>query len=237
MTVLFDKLVYLDRLKSGGLEEVQARAHAEALDLALRESVATKQDVVELHHAISETAAEFTRRLDRQQETTAHLAGRIDRLDAQVGTLTQDVHAFRADARERFVGIDRSLVQVCARLDAHEGRLDSLEKTVQALADSLQVFREQTQERFAQIDSRFDRIDMRFEAADRQIAGLRRTLDAHETRLNALSDDLHGFRADMEQRLARMEHRFDALEQRMTIKLGGMLIVAVGVMAVLQQVL
>jgi hypothetical protein len=47
-TILFDKLAYLDRLKRAGIEENQARAHAEAMDEALRESVATKADVVRL---------------------------------------------------------------------------------------------------------------------------------------------------------------------------------------------
>jgi hypothetical protein len=42
--ITFDKLLYVDRLKSGGLTEEQARSHAEALDLALRDKVATKQD-------------------------------------------------------------------------------------------------------------------------------------------------------------------------------------------------
>jgi hypothetical protein len=43
--VTFDKLVYIDRLKSGGIDEAQARAHAEALDQALRATVATKGDL------------------------------------------------------------------------------------------------------------------------------------------------------------------------------------------------
>ena len=45
--VTFDKLVYIDRLKSGGIDEAHARAHAEALDQALRDTVATKGDLRE----------------------------------------------------------------------------------------------------------------------------------------------------------------------------------------------
>lgn len=41
----FDKLAYIDRLKTGGVDEAKARAHAEALDAALRETVATRQDL------------------------------------------------------------------------------------------------------------------------------------------------------------------------------------------------
>ena len=35
----FDKLAYLDSLKSAGIPDDQARAHAKALDDALRDSV------------------------------------------------------------------------------------------------------------------------------------------------------------------------------------------------------
>ncbi|KAF2992769.1 CCDC90 family protein [Methylocystis sp. MJC1] len=41
----FDRLAYMDRLREAGFDEKQARAHAEALDAALRDSVATKADV------------------------------------------------------------------------------------------------------------------------------------------------------------------------------------------------
>jgi hypothetical protein len=41
-TTTFDKLAYLDSLKAAGIPEDQARAHAKALDDALRDSVVTK---------------------------------------------------------------------------------------------------------------------------------------------------------------------------------------------------
>lgn len=41
----FDRLAYVDRLKENGVEEKQARAHAEALDAAPRDTVATKSDL------------------------------------------------------------------------------------------------------------------------------------------------------------------------------------------------
>jgi hypothetical protein len=43
--ILFDKLRFIDRLKRAGIDDDQARAHAEAMDEALRESVATKADL------------------------------------------------------------------------------------------------------------------------------------------------------------------------------------------------
>jgi hypothetical protein len=41
----FDKLAFIDKLKSAGIDERAARAHAEALDQALREEVATKHNL------------------------------------------------------------------------------------------------------------------------------------------------------------------------------------------------
>jgi hypothetical protein len=50
--ILFDRLAYIDRLKRGGIDDNQARAHAEAMDGALRESVATKPDLGGLENNI-----------------------------------------------------------------------------------------------------------------------------------------------------------------------------------------
>jgi hypothetical protein len=44
-SLTFDKLVYFQRLKDSGVPEEQARAQTEALDEALRETVATKHDL------------------------------------------------------------------------------------------------------------------------------------------------------------------------------------------------
>jgi hypothetical protein len=43
--LLFDKLAYVDRLVKSGIDEQQARAFSDALDEALKESVATKVDL------------------------------------------------------------------------------------------------------------------------------------------------------------------------------------------------
>jgi hypothetical protein len=43
--ILFDRLIYVDRLKRAGITEEHARAHADAMDEALRESVVTKSDL------------------------------------------------------------------------------------------------------------------------------------------------------------------------------------------------
>src|SRR5215831_8560851 len=57
--ILFDKLAYIDKLKSAGISDDQARAHAEAMDAALRDSVATKFDIAELRLATKSDIAEL----------------------------------------------------------------------------------------------------------------------------------------------------------------------------------
>jgi len=58
--ILFDKLRYIDRLVNAGIEREQARAHAEAMEDALRESVATKSDIAELKHTIELAVRDMT---------------------------------------------------------------------------------------------------------------------------------------------------------------------------------
>jgi hypothetical protein len=51
--LLFDKLAYVDRLVKAGIDEAEARALSDALDEALRESVATKRDIERLEHRLT----------------------------------------------------------------------------------------------------------------------------------------------------------------------------------------
>jgi hypothetical protein len=52
MTITSDKLAYVDKLKASGISEDQAQAQAGALDAALRDSVATKSDLIELKYEL-----------------------------------------------------------------------------------------------------------------------------------------------------------------------------------------
>lgn len=56
-TLTFDRLAYIDRLKEAGVDEKQARAQADALDAALRESVATKADLERLESKLETLSA------------------------------------------------------------------------------------------------------------------------------------------------------------------------------------
>ncbi len=63
MSITFDKLAYVERLKSGGYTEQQAKTQAEALDAALKESVATKHDIDLLRRDLRESEQRVTIRL------------------------------------------------------------------------------------------------------------------------------------------------------------------------------
>ena len=61
--VTFDKLAYSEALKAGGFTPEQATVQANALDVALRETVATKHDLkilrVEIEHDLELTRTEI----------------------------------------------------------------------------------------------------------------------------------------------------------------------------------
>jgi hypothetical protein len=57
MSILFDKLRYKDRLTGAGIADDHARAHAEAIEEALRDSVATqgfvRQELLALEYRLT----------------------------------------------------------------------------------------------------------------------------------------------------------------------------------------
>lgn len=61
--LLFDKLAYKDKLTASGIPEAQARALGDAMDEALRESVATKPDILRLEHRIELAVRDMTIRI------------------------------------------------------------------------------------------------------------------------------------------------------------------------------
>jgi len=84
-TLVFDKLIYLDRLKSAGVSDEVARAHADGLDQALRDSVATKSDLQALE--------------SRQDGKFDSLEKRIDALDAKIETSVARLETKIAEAQ------------------------------------------------------------------------------------------------------------------------------------------
>lgn len=94
----FDRLAYVDRLKGGGIDEAQARAHADALDAAMRDTIATKADVEglgrDLRHEMAEQGADLRREMAQQgtelrgemADIRREMTALETRLDAKIDT-------------------------------------------------------------------------------------------------------------------------------------------------------
>jgi predicted nucleic acid-binding Zn-ribbon protein len=80
----FDRLAYIDRLKDGGIDEKQARAHAVALDAALRDTVATKSDIGDVRHEIEEVRREIGDVRRDLREVEMKLEARIEAVGANL---------------------------------------------------------------------------------------------------------------------------------------------------------
>jgi hypothetical protein len=91
--ILFDKLAYIDKLKGAGIDERQARGHADALDTALREGIATHADIVALRADIG------TVRTDLRAEITAV---RTD-LSAEITAVRTDLRTEIRDLELRII--------------------------------------------------------------------------------------------------------------------------------------
>jgi len=86
--ITFDKLVYIDRLKSAGFDEPQARAQAEALDQALRDSVATKNDLRAVRDEIKDLRVEMRSEIARFENK---IASAIVRLENKIDLVARDL--------------------------------------------------------------------------------------------------------------------------------------------------
>jgi hypothetical protein len=88
--ITFDRLTYIDRLKQAGIDDSQARAHADALDSALRDSVATKADIEDVKHELRDVE----QRLDTKIDNVEHrLEGKIHEVELSLKAHIADVKA------------------------------------------------------------------------------------------------------------------------------------------------
>lgn len=87
-TILFDRLIYIDRLKRAGIADDQARAHADAMDEALRESVATKGDITSLEHKI---AADISRLEQKVATDISRLEHKIEIVESKIEIAVRDL--------------------------------------------------------------------------------------------------------------------------------------------------
>lgn len=71
-SITFDKLAYTHSLRAGGFSEQQAEASAHALDQALRDSVATREDLREVKANLGLVEANLLRELANVRAELRH---------------------------------------------------------------------------------------------------------------------------------------------------------------------
>ena len=86
--LLFDKLFYMDRLKRADISEEHARAHAEAMEGALHEDVATSAEVTILGTALRAEMASLRTELRAEMAALrAEMAAMQDKIIIRLGGL------------------------------------------------------------------------------------------------------------------------------------------------------
>jgi hypothetical protein len=97
--VTFDKLSYSQTLRNGGFTPEQAETSAHALDMALRDSVATKADLEALKVEIERRIDKLDHRMDTSFAALDH------KIDHSVALLRQEMSAQRNDLLKWIVPI------------------------------------------------------------------------------------------------------------------------------------
>jgi predicted nucleic acid-binding Zn-ribbon protein len=122
-TLTFDKLAYVDRLTTSGMDERQARALADGLDQALREEVATKTDVgavgtevTALRHELKDEIAAVRQELKGEiatvrQELKGEIATVRHELKADIGSVKHDLLRWMVGMAFAQVGLTVALIR------------------------------------------------------------------------------------------------------------------------------
>ena len=105
---MFDRLLYVDTLKSAGVPEDQARAHASALQTALLDTVATKDDIAILRTDINALRGDM-------EKLEISLRGDMEKLET---SLRGDMGKLETSLRGEMRNIDTALRGEIAKLDA-----------------------------------------------------------------------------------------------------------------------
>jgi hypothetical protein len=103
--ILFDKLIYIDKLKEAGVSDQQARGHADALNDALHTGIATHSDILTLQTDIAALRNQVELRF-------VQIELQIDRIVIRLGTLVVVVAGLchRAEALPPCIDIDLTFI-------------------------------------------------------------------------------------------------------------------------------
>ncbi|MGO1075289.1 hypothetical protein [Inquilinus sp. CA228] len=91
---LFDRLLYVQRLRSAGIDEQHAVAQADALDGAFRESVATRADLAQETAVLKTELQQIDHRIDvLEANVKAEFAG----VRGEIAMVRSEISAVRTD--------------------------------------------------------------------------------------------------------------------------------------------
>jgi hypothetical protein len=122
----FDRLRYIDRLKIAGVDEMVARAHAEALRDALSETVATKDDLRALGGELRGMIDQLYRKID---DTIISMDRKYDALDRKI-----DDTVISMD--RKFDALDRKIDDTVISMDR---KFDALDRKIEITARDLTI--------------------------------------------------------------------------------------------------
>jgi uncharacterized protein (DUF3084 family) len=125
-----------------------------------------------------------------------------------------------------------------ASLDQHSGsRFDLLRAEIAAFRERF----EQVDRRFEQIDKRFEQIDKRFEQIDKRFEQIDKRFEQVDKRFDQMEQQVALRFRLVDERFDEMHRRLDTslheMEQRLMVRLGSFLAVAVGVTVALVKLL
>ena len=141
---LFNALAYVDKLTRSGIPDEQARAHADALEVAFQEGVATKEDLRALE-------ARMDNRFDRVGEEIGTIKADITRLSGDVDGLKSDVAGLKSDVADLKVdvagirgemrGFDRQFAGIRGEIAGLDGKMTGMRGELTAFRGEMQVNR------------------------------------------------------------------------------------------------
>lgn len=134
---LFNALAYVDKLTRSGIPDDQARAHADALEVAFQEGVATKEDLRALE-------ARMDNRFDRVGEEIGTIKADITRLSGDVDGLKSDVADLKVDVagiRGEMRGFDRQFAGIRGEIAGLDGKMTGMRGELTAFRGEMQVNR------------------------------------------------------------------------------------------------
>ncbi|MBB4200746.1 hypothetical protein CCR94_12660 [Rhodoblastus sphagnicola] len=104
--VLFNPLPYIDRLTRGGFTPDQARAHAEALETAFAESVATKRDLIDVKNELQREISEVKNELQQDIVAVKH------ELKQEISSVRQELAAVKHELKQDIAGVRQEVAAV-----------------------------------------------------------------------------------------------------------------------------